>query len=263
MGVESGAWRRSKQGRRKRIRAGGVFLAVAAAQGVLVGVLDLTGSPVRLTRTVADASVPYYLTTERPLRPAPTAAEARPLKKRKSQTTPAANPPPPPAPNVSPPAPTAPPAAAGPLAPDYGRWTVAPGAWPEAGHGGNAMSVCDPANLASLPAAARKACAERLKSASAAGPPARRGAAPDWKVHNPLSCEPKNEPAHKLILDHCSPVGGTAVGFTLKYQVLRPATRPPAPRLRRPSRGTSPPSGRVPPGSHWGSCRRRIPSPPG
>ena len=82
MGVESGAWRRSKQGRRKRIRAGGVFLAVAAAQGVLVGVLDPTGSPVRMTRTVADELVPYDLMTERPLRPAPKAhaAERRPLK---------------------------------------------------------------------------------------------------------------------------------------------------------------------------------------
>ena len=75
----------------------------------------------------------------------------------------------------------------------------------------------DPANLANLPADARKACTETLKSASASGPRAPRGAA-DWKDHNPLSfCEPKNEPGHKLLLDHCSGVR-TGVGFKLKYK---------------------------------------------
>ena len=199
-----------------------MFLAVAAAEGVLVGMLDLTGSARRTPPTAADKAVPYYLTTERTPSPKPKdfVAERRPPRKRKPAVSPPPGPPSPAAPSVSPPAPAAPPstAAAGPPATDHGRWTVAPGAWPEAGRSGIAMSVCDPANQASLPAAARKACTERLKSASAAGPPARRGAAPDWKVHNPLSCEPKNEPAHKLILDHCSPVGGTGVGFTLKYK---------------------------------------------
>jgi hypothetical protein len=219
LGFEGGAWRRSKRRRSKLARTGAVFLAVAAAEGVLVGVLDLTGSAIRTSRT-ADEIVPYYFTTERTPQPKPKdlAAEQRPPRKRK----PAASPPPglpsPAAPSVSPPTPAAPPqAAAAPPAPDYGRWTVAPGAWPETGRGRIVTTVCDSANLASLPADVRKACVETLKSA-AAGPPARRGAAQDWKSHNPISCEPKNEPGHKLLLDHCSPVGGTTVGFTLKYK---------------------------------------------
>lgn len=223
MGFEGGVRRRPKRNRSKLARSGFVFLAVAAADGALIYTLDLTGSPIRATRTAADQSAPYYLTTERRPRPAPKAraAEARPLKRRKAQTSPAAAPPPSPEPNVPPSSAAAPPSVpAGPPAPNYGRWTVAPGAWPEAGRGGNAMSACDPAKLASLPEGARRACAERLRSASAAGPPAPRGAAPDWKEHNLLtSCnERKNEPAHKWLLDHCSPVGGTAVGITLKYK---------------------------------------------
>lgn len=184
-----------------------MFLAVAAAQSVLIGALDLSGSAIRTTRT-ADEPAPYYLSTERPPRPAPKdhADERRPTRKRKPEapSAGAASPA-----SASPQVPAAPPAAAaGPPTPDYGRWTVGPGAWPEAGHGRIVMSVCAPANLASLPAEARTACAASLKTA-AAGPPAPRGAAQDWKDHGPLSscAEPKNEPAHKLLLDRCRGLG--------------------------------------------------------
>lgn len=215
MGVKGGSGRRSTPSRKRRARTGAVFLAVAAAEGVLVGLFDLTGSTRRTATTPPHDAVPYYLTTERtPPRPEPKnlAAERRPPRTRKPAAAPAPGLPSP----TTPAAPTS--SAAAPPAPDYGRWTVAPGAWPEAGHGGIVMSVCDPTRLASLPPDARKACAQKLARASAAGPPARRGAAPDWKDHSALSCEPKNEPAHKLLLDHCSPVGGRGVGFTLKYK---------------------------------------------
>lgn len=178
LGVEDGAGRRSKQSRRKLIRAAGAFLAVAAAEGLLVSGLDLTGTPVRAPRTAADDWAPYDLTTESALRSAPKAhtAERRPPKRRKPDTAAGAPPSPPAAPSLSPPVTAAPPAAsAGPLAPDYGRWTVAPGAWPETGRGRVVTSVCDPANLANLPADARTACVERLETAAAGAPG--RGAA--------------------------------------------------------------------------------------
>lgn len=204
---EYGAGPRSTLSRKKRIRTGAVLLAVVAAQCLLIGWLNLTQSPIRTTPDAVE-TVPYYLTTARTPRAAPKdhAAARRPLKQRTPQAPRAAGGSP--APIVSPSAPAAPPAAAtGSPAPEYGRWTVAPGARPEAGHGRIVMSVCA-ANLAELPAEARAACAEALKTA-AADPPARRGAAPDWKIHGLLSScsEPKNEPAHKLLLDHCRGLG--------------------------------------------------------
>ena len=216
MELAGGAWRRSKLNRRRLARAGAVLLAVAAAQAVLIGTLDLTGPAVRATGPAVQA-VPYYLTAERTPPPAPhtrAVEQHLPKKRRPAAASPAA---PPPSPSVSSPSDSAPvPAApstasAAPAAPDYGRWTVAPGAWPEAGHGKIVMSVCDPANLANLPASARRACAETLRTA--AGPPARRDAAPDWKTRNPLSCDPKNEPAHKWIVDHCR-----GLGLGMKYR---------------------------------------------
>jgi len=209
LGLASGAGRRSKQSRKTLARTGAVLLAVAAAQSLLIGALDLTGSPIR-TPLTAGETVPYYLTTvARTPRSAPTAQAAgrRPPKARRRETSPAPGPLPRPGPSLLPPA------AAGPPAPDHGRWTVGPGAWPEAGHGRIVMSVCAPANLANLSADAREACVEALKT-QAAEPPARRGAARDWKDHGPLSAcsEPKNEPAHKLLLDRCR-----GLGLGLKY----------------------------------------------
>lgn len=117
-------------------------------------------------------------------------------------------------------APTAPvqaPPQAVPSQPNYGRWTVAPGAAPAQVP---ALAGCAPATLPTLTGAAHDACAKRLTEMAKNAPalPLTRGqrnaqeqayaeAVRAWKNSpdmTPHPCPPQDEPAHKLYLDKCS-----------------------------------------------------------
>jgi hypothetical protein len=207
---------RSSRRRAARLIAAGAVIGIGHL-GLLL-ILSVTGSRVAPGPKVEPAHVDFAVRLEppKPAKPAPPPRRVRRHESppRVEAVHPTPGPPPPARVAVTPAAPQSLPSP-----PNYGRWTVAPGA-ASAQAPAPGLPGCTPATLPTLTGAARDACAKRLVETAKNAPvlpptgyqpnveaQAYAQAVKAWKTSPAMTshpCPPQDEPAHKLYLDKCS-----------------------------------------------------------
>jgi len=238
-----------RSSRRRAARLIAAAAAIAIGHLGLLLILDVAAPRVAPGPKVEPAQVDFAVRLEppKPAKPAPPPRRVRrpepPPRVEAVHRTPG---PPPPAGSAAMPA--APQSSPGP--PNYGRWTVAPGAASAQAQAQALAQVpgllgCTPAALPTLTGAAREACAKRLVETARTAPilpprgyqrnveaEAYAQAVKAWKTSpamTPHPCPPQDEPAHKLYFDKCSlvnaarsaggPLGGSpGVKIEFKYK---------------------------------------------
>lgn len=210
----------ARSARRRTARRIAAGAAIAIGHLGLLLILDVTAPKVAPGPKAGPVHVDFAvrLVPSKPAKPAPPPRRIRrPEPPPRVEAVHAAPGPPPPASAATRPA--AP--QSSPSPPNYGRWTVAPGAGSaQAQAPAPGLLGCTPAALPTLTGSARDACARRLvetaRSAPALPPSgyqrnveaeAYAQAVKAWKTSpamTPHPCPPQDEPAHKLYFDKCS-----------------------------------------------------------